>query len=70
MAGAAANGIVKVITTTCTNPFLNIAYEMHLFKTLAHPTLYLWRNADCVIIGRHQNPWKECHLDRMEADGV
>jgi len=33
-------------------------------------TLFLWRNGPCVVIGKHQNPWKECHLQQMEADNV
>jgi lipoate-protein ligase A len=32
--------------------------------------LFLWRNADTVVIGRHQNPWKECNVEKMERDGV
>ena len=60
----------RIIRTTCTNPFINLAFEEHLFTNLTVPTLLLWRNATCVIIGRHQNPWKECHIDRMNEDGV
>ena len=29
------------------------------------PTLFLWRNQRTIVIGRHQNPWKECHLQAM-----
>lgn len=38
--------------------------------TLTGPLLYLWRPAPVVTIGRHQNPWKECVLQRLEDDGV
>lgn len=34
------------------------------------PLMYLWRPAPVVTIGRHQNPWKECKLADLEADGV
>ena len=32
--------------------------------------LYCYINRNAVIIGRNQNPWKECNLPAMEADGV
>lgn len=38
--------------------------------TLTGPLLYLWRPSPVVTIGRHQNPWKECVLAKMEAEGV
>ena len=33
-------------------------------------TLYFYVNSNAVIIGRNQNAWRECSLDRMRADGV
>ena len=33
-------------------------------------TLFLWRNSETVVIGRSQNPWVECKIDKMEADEV
>ncbi len=32
--------------------------------------LHFYVNQNAVIIGKNQNPWKECDLSRMEADGV
>ena len=32
--------------------------------------LYFYINAPAVIIGKNQNPWKECDLAAMEKDGV
>lgn len=32
--------------------------------------LYFYVNANAVIIGKNQNPYKECDLDRMKKDGV
>lgn len=32
--------------------------------------LYIYINADSVIIGKNQNAWKECNLSAMEKDGV
>lgn len=32
--------------------------------------LYFYVNENAVIIGRNQNPWRECDLTAMEGDGV
>ncbi|XP_019716300.1 lipoyl amidotransferase LIPT1, mitochondrial [Hippocampus comes] len=32
--------------------------------------LLLWRNKPAVVIGRHQNPWKECNLSLMRRTGI
>lgn len=31
---------------------------------------FLWRNNDTVVIGRAQNPWKECNTRKMDADNI
>eukprot|EP00971_Amphidinium_carterae_P181967 3611032-Amphidinium_carterae.1 len=37
---------------------------------LTAPVLYLWRPTPVLAIGRHQNPWKECIMSKLEEDGV
>lgn len=32
--------------------------------------LLLWRNQPAVVVGRHQNPWKECSLPAMREAGI
>ncbi|KAI1321813.1 Biotin/lipoate A/B protein ligase [Mortierella claussenii] len=32
--------------------------------------LFLYRNSQSVIIGRNQNPWKECNLKLLKRDGI
>ncbi len=63
---------LMVLHTASHDPFWNIATEEHLFNTANEDeeTLFLWRNAASVILGRNQNPWKECRLEEMEARGV
>ena len=53
-----------------TDPYANLAIESMLLDRVDDPTLLIWRNDPCVVIGRHQNPWVECDLDRMHADGI
>ncbi len=55
------------------DPFSNIATEEIYCSVAAktgRPVLYLWKNGGCVVIGRNQNPWAECDIRAMEADGV
>jgi len=34
------------------------------------PWLFMWRNRECVVVGRNQNPWSECALTLMENNNV
>ena len=55
----------SIIISDCSNPYVNLAMEQHLFKSapLKHShTLMIWRNHPTVVIGRDQNPWAECDL--------
>jgi len=63
---------LRVLLSSSTNPWFNLAVEDRLFRELPpdQQVLLLWRNDPTVVIGRHQNPWLECNLRRMVADGV
>ncbi|MFO8064882.1 MAG: lipoate--protein ligase [Spirochaetia bacterium] len=63
---------VRIFTSESNNPWFNLATEDWIFRDMdpSYRILFLWRNADTVVIGRHQNPWKECDIDKMEKDGV
>ena len=53
------------------NPWHNLAVEALLFETLgvSNRVLYLWQNRNTVVIGRHQNAWKECRVKLLEDEG-
>ncbi len=54
------------------DPWFNLAVEDAIFQQMS-PTqrvLFLWRNDNTVVIGRAQNPWKECNTRKMEEDGI
>lgn len=54
------------------SPYFNLAAEEYLTAN-APPgalLLFLWRNADTVVIGKNQNCYAECDIPRMKSDGV
>lgn len=63
---------LKVILSESFDPYLNIGTEEWIFDHLdpSQQLLFLWRNAETVVIGRNQNPWSECNLARMKEDEV
>ena len=54
------------------NPYFNLAFERYLFSQIKpeDKILYLWRNSKTVVIGRFQNPWTECNVEKMNSDSV
>lgn len=55
-----------------TDGWQNLATDEWLLDHLGEDELilYCYINQNAVIIGKNQNPWKECNLTAMEADGV
>lgn len=58
----------NVIVSNSYNPYFNLAFEEVLLNTMDSNEiiLYLWRNENTVVIGRNQNPWKECNLEMLD----
>ncbi len=59
------------IVTEETDPFKNLALEEYLFQRMkkGECILFLWQNEKTVVIGRNQNPWKECRVQELESAG-
>lgn len=63
--------MLQYIVSNQTNPYLNVAVENYLLSLPETDliTLYLWKNHRTVVIGQNQNPFSECNVETLEADG-
>lgn len=66
------NGKPVAIVSKTNEIHFNLALENFLMDVIKPtvPLFFWWQNRSNVVIGRHQNPWKECDLDQMQRDGV
>ena len=63
---------IRILESTTFDPAFNLATEDFIFRDMDPevPVLFLWRNDLTVVIGRFQNPWTECHTEKMKEDGI
>ncbi len=63
---------VRVLVSESVDPWFNLAVEEAIFSSMDpnQKVLFLWRNDNTVVIGRAQNPWKECNTRKMNEDNV
>ncbi len=61
----------RIICSLSNDPWYNLALEEHLLKKVKKKEiiLYLWQNNNTIVIGRNQNPWKECRCKNFEEIG-
>ncbi|XP_002154152.2 lipoyl amidotransferase LIPT1, mitochondrial [Hydra vulgaris] len=52
----------------------NISFEEYIYENVSLDVfdriLFIWRNTPSVVIGRHQNPWKEVNLKKIEQSNI
>lgn len=61
----------RIVIGDSFDPYHNLAVENLLLEGVepGQATLYLWQNENTVVIGRHQNPWRECRVKLLQDEG-
>ena len=60
----------RVYESGSTDPHVNLAIEEYLLESADNTViLYLWQNQNTVVIGKNQNPWKECKTTLLNEEG-
>lgn len=61
----------KIILSSSNDPWYNLALEEAILSKVEknQVILYLWQNDNTIVIGRNQNPWKECKCKEFEESG-
>ena len=70
-----AQRAARVLLSDSSDAATNLAIEDWLFRTAdvsaeEPPLLFFYRNAPSVVLGRNQNPWKQCRMGGLRAAGV
>lgn len=62
----------RIIISTEIDPYLNQSIEEMLFNQAERSplTLFIWRNRDSVVFGKHQIPWIECDVMKACQENV
>lgn len=62
---------LQVIIGKGWDPYWNLSVENYLLEQPVDETvtMYLWHNRRTVVIGRNQNPFAECNVEALVADG-
>lgn len=61
-----------IVQSQSMDVYRNLALEEYLMEHVEDmgPVLFLWQSECAVVMGKNQNPWKECRLDLMRGEGV
>ncbi|XMB86812.1 lipoate--protein ligase [Mycoplasmatota bacterium WC44] len=62
----------KIYISNSFDPAVNLSYEEYLMSICEKNDIifYLWQNKNTVVIGRNQNPIKECQIEALKEDDV
>lgn len=58
------------ITHPNTDPWFNLAAEEYMLKHFSDDVFMLWRNANAIIVGKHQNTLAEINFDYVKEKNI
>jgi len=53
-----------------TDPYFNLATEEYVLKNFEEDSFMLWRNAPCIIVGKHQNTLAEINVEYVKQHNI
>ncbi len=62
---------LRIFSEKDLDPYHNLAVEEYLTMHTEEEEiiLYLWQNRNTVVIGKNQNAWKECNVEKLNDSG-
>lgn len=63
---------IQIIQSNTYDTCINLAFEEYFMQTVPEGEwiLFWWQSDNAVVVGRNQNPYQECNLERLVADQV
>lgn len=59
-----------IIDTENTNPYFNLAAEEYVLKNFDEDCFMLWRNKNCIVVGKNQNTISEINTDFVKKHNI
>ncbi|MCK9422450.1 MAG: lipoate--protein ligase [Bacteroidales bacterium] len=59
-----------IIKRRNTDPYFNLATEEFILKNFDEDSFMLWRNAPCIVVGKHQNTLAEINVDYVKHQNI
>lgn len=53
-----------------TDPYFNLAAEEYVLKSFSDDVFMLWRNDQCIVVGKHQNTLAEINIDFVTGNNI
>ena len=63
---------IQMLKSNTLDTCMNLAYEEYFMNTVGEDewVVFWWQSKNAVVIGRNQNPYQECNIEKMKADDV